>query len=820
MPSRAMKNKKQKNRLAATKLRRSCKPADLGFKTTDELPDLENVIGQPRAFHALSLGSDLVSPGYNIFILGLSGSGRTTLTKEYLERKASTDPIPDDWCYINNFENSHAPKTINLPAGSGVDFRKDIQELIYRCKNEIPRAFESEEYTHERDRIISELKKKQETEFIHLQKHVEKYNFVIVRSPYGFALVPAIDGKPIKQEELTTLTPEKREKLEELQSKLGEEVEKVVLRLREFEKVTHEQLRELDTNTILFQIGPLITQLKDKYAKIEQVIDHLSKIQSDIISNASYFRSEETMNITHEGAPIQIDRDWMRRYEINVIVDNSELKGAPVVIENYPSYTNLLGRIEHEVVMGAGRTDFTMIRSGALHKANGGYLLVPARDLLINPYAWEGLKRTLRDREVRIVELANQLGMISTVTLEPEPIPLKIKVVLVGSPTLYYLLQAYDEDFTKLFKIRAEFGSMMDRTIEAEKEYGLFVKSVVIDNQLPAFNHTAVARIIEYSSRLSGDQGKLSTRFGKIADLIRESAYWAEKSGHKIVTKGDVQRAIDDGIYRSNLIEERLQELITNGVLMIDLTDQVVGQVNALSVLQLGDYTFGRPNRVTATSYPGKGNLVDIERQAKLGGSLHTKGVLILSGFLNAHYGRGKPLNLGASLTFEQSYDEIQGDSASAAELVALLSSIAEIPLRQDRAITGSINQHGKIQPIGGVNEKIEGFYTSCEAKNLTGEQGVIIPSGNQRHLMLNDKVIKAVSKGMFHIWSVETIDDILELMTDKEMGKIQEDGSYPKDSFNFKVMEKLDEFTKIIQVITRNPQQPPERENKANDSS
>jgi lon-related putative ATP-dependent protease len=819
MPPRASKNKKSTNELHPSLLSRPCKPSKLGFKTTDDLPDLENVIGQPRAFRALSIGSELQSPGYNIFILGHSGSGRTTLTKEYLERKASVEPAPDDWCYVNNFENSHVPRAINLPAGRGIDFRKDVQELINRCRSEIPRAFESEEYTKERDRLINELKKKQETEFIHLQKHVEKYKFVIVRSPYGFALVPAIEGKPIKPEELGSLSSQKREKLNDLQSKLGEEVEKVVIRLREIEKSTHEQLRELDTNTILFLIGPMINLLKKKFSQFEQVVDHLNNIQLDIISNASFFRSDENVNIVPESTPTQTDRDWTRRYEINVFVDNTELKGAPVVIENYPSYTNLLGRIEHEAIMGAGRTDFTMIRPGALHKANGGYLLIPARDVIVNPYAWEGLKRALRDGEIRIVELANQLGLISTVTLEPEPIPLRIKVVLVGSPTLFYLLQAYDEDFTKLFKVRAEFGTMMDRTLEAENEYSLFVKSVVVDNQLPAFDRTAVARIIEYSSRLSGDQEKLSTRFGKIADLIRESAYWAEKSGKKVIRRVDVQRAIDDSIYRSNLIEERLQELISNGVLMIDLTDKVVGQVNALSVLQLGDYAFGRPNRVTATTYPGKGNLVDIERQSKLGGSLHTKGVLILSGFLNARYGRGKPLSLGASLTFEQSYEEIQGDSASAAELVALLSSIAEIPLRQDRSITGSVNQHGKIQPIGGVNEKIEGFFASCNANNLTGEQGVIIPAGNQRHLMLNDKVINAVSKGLFHVWTVETIDEIIEIMTDKEVGKMQDDGSYPMGTFNYSVLEKLEEFTKTMQTSTKNLPQVSERENKSNDS-
>jgi lon-related putative ATP-dependent protease len=784
-------------RLEASDLRLLCNPTDLGFKDTNDLPDLRDVIGQPRAIRALELGSEVSGPGYNTFVMGLPGSGRTTLSKEFLQQKALEEPVPDDWCYVNNFENSRQPKALRLLAGSGTEFKKDIHELIPRSGSSIARAFESDEYTQERDRLRAERQKSQEAEFIRLQKHVEKYSFIIVRTPFGFVLVPAVEGKPLKPEEIETLSEERRSKLAQLQSKLEEEVEKTLARLREAEKNANQQLTEFNERTADYSISPSIEELKAKYAGQEQVLAHLEAVKLDIVANSEQFRAKEP-----EGAaagPAQLaQRDWTQRYEVNLLVDHSETNGAPVIVESHPSYTNLLGRIEHEVIMGASRTDFTMIQPGALHLANGGYIVLPVRDLLINPYAWDGLKRALRDGELRIIELANQLGLLSTVTLEPEPIPLKIKVVLVGTPLLYYLLRTYDEDFAKQFKVRAEFGTTMERTPQTEREYGLFVKSVVDDNCLPAFDNTAVARIIEYSSRLAEDQGRLTTRFGKIADVVREAAYWAEKKDSpEVVSAEDVEKAITEGIYRSNLLEERIQDLIAKGTFMIDVSGAVTGQINALSVIQLGDYEFGRPNRVTASAYPGKGVVVDIERQAELGGPIHTKGVLILNGFLGERYGREKSLSLSANLTFEQSYEGVEGDSASAAELYALLSAIAEIPIRQDRAVTGSINQHGQIQPVGGINAKIEGFFATCKAIGLTGEQGVIVPANNRKNLMLNDEVTRSVENGQFHIWAFENIDEGLQLLTGLEAGERQEDGTYPQDTFNRAVIERLETFTK-----------------------
>jgi lon-related putative ATP-dependent protease len=786
-----------------------CQPEKLGFQTTDELPDLQDVIGQPRAFRALELGSGVAGPGYNIFVLGLPGSGRTTLSQEYLIRKASTEPVPDDWCYVNNFSDPRSPRLLRLPAGRGVDLSKDLSNLVQYCLREAPRIFESPEYIQERDRVVEKLKNSQEAEFQRLQEYTQKYNFVVARTPFGIILVPAPQGKPLTPEEVEKLSTEQRAKLEQLQSRLTNEVENTIKRLRELSNAASEQLAELNRRTILFLLEPLLNQLREKYAGMDQVLNHIEAVQNDLLENNSQFQSR---NNSESSNPLSAGRPWTQRYAVNVLIDNSSLQGAPVIVETHPVYNNLIGRIEHEVIMGATRTDFTMIRPGALHRANGGYLILPARDLLINPYAWEGLKRVLRDGFIRIVELGNQLGLISTETLEPEPMPLNLKVILVGTPLLYYLLKFYDEDFSKLFKVRAEFATLMDRNPDTEKEYSLFVKSVVLDNQLPPFDSAAVARIIEYSSRLAEDQSKLSTQFGRIADLIREAAFWANKNAPnqtpaQIVTSSDVQRAITESIYRNNLYEERLQELVAQDILMIDVSGTYVGRVNGLSVLSLGDYVFGRPTRLSATVSCGKAGVIDIERQAKLGGPIHTKGVMILSGYLHSQYGRSRPVSLSASLTFEQSYSEVEGDSASAAELIALISAIAEAPLRQDMAITGSVNQHGQIQAIGGVNEKIEGFFAICKTKGLSGTQGVLIPRTNLRNLMLNQEVVDAVSEGKFHIWPIDTISEALALMTGEDVGSLQDDGRFPEGTLNQRVISRLAEFAKSTESVTPSKQ-------------
>ncbi|MFO7623180.1 MAG: AAA family ATPase [Anaerolineales bacterium] len=797
--------------LPSSALHAPCDPSGLDFNTTDDLTDLQDVIGQPRALRALELGSEVGGTDYNIFVLGLPSSGRTTLSQEYLQRKAAGEVVPDDWCYVNHFDNPYRPKILRLPPGWGAQFRKDMQELLAYFQRQMHKAFESKEYIEERDRILAQVKEAQEKKFASLQEYVGKHEFILVRTPAGVMLTPGKDGQALQPEDVEKLSPEQRAEFERLARSLGDFVEITLNKLRDMNQKADQEVNELDQRTILYIIGPLIQDLKEKYTNLSEdksltgwstnqdsdraMVAYLDAVQADLSANAVRFRPGEAIP---PGLP-QPDPKWTQRYAVNVLVDNGALKGAPVVIESQPTYHNLLGRIEHEVVMGATRTDFLMIRPGALHRANGGYLILPVRDLLINPYAWEGLKRVLRDGAIRISELGSQLGLISTQSLDPEPVPLQAKVLLVGTPMLYHLLRLHDEDFAKLFKVHAEFATVMERNLEAEREYGVYVKSVLDDKGLPPFDRSAVARVIEYSARLAEDQHKLSTRFGKIADLVRESAYWAKKENQELVTRASVQRAIDESIYRDNLSEERLQEMISQDVLMIDVHGAVSGQINALSVLSIGDYSFGRPVRVTAAVYPGQGGVIDIERQAKLGGPVHTKGILILSGYLGWRYAEEGPLSLSASLTFEQSYSEIEGDSASAAELLALLSAIAEIPLRQDRAITGSVNQRGQIQAIGGVNEKIEGFYAVCKAKGLSGEQGVLIPSANQRSLMLCEEVVTAVAAGQFHIWPVSTIDQCLSLLTGCEPGERDGEGRYPQGSFNQAVAARLKDFARLV---------------------
>ncbi len=782
------------NPLTREQLIRKCDPVSLGFETTDELPDLESFIGQPRAYRALEIGSEVMGKGFNIFVMGLPASGRTTFSREYLERAAAKLPVPNDWVYVNNFSNLHAPKALSLPAGKGTQLKKQIQELVGQSALQIRAAFESDEFKVEQKRIIDTLNLFKEQSLNHLKAFAEKYNFLIARTSVGFVLVPAIEGQPIKPEDIEKLEPEKIEKLKKLEVRIGKEIQSTLHLIRGKERETHDKLLRLNRMTALFVLEHLVDDLQETYQDLPAVCEHLESIQDDMIENIQMFREDESgEGMAQLG---QISRQsLLDRYDVNVFVDHTERTGAPVIVESQPTYQNLIGRIEHEMVMGASRTDFTMIRPGALHQANGGFLILPIRDVLLNAYAWEGLKRSLRDGAVRIVELANQLGLMSTATLEPEPIPLNVKVVLVGTPVLYYLLREYDEDFHKIFKIRAEFTTQIERTPDTEREYALFVKSVVLENHLLPFDKTAVARIVEYGSRLVGSQQKLSTRFGEIANLVREADYWTRKYGNGKVGAKEVNRAIAENIYRSSLIEEEIQELIDRNTLMISTSGMQTGQINALSVLSLGDYEFGKPNRVTAVVVPGKAGVVDIESKAELGGPIHTKGMLILSGLLAGRYGRKKPLSLSASITFEQSYTGVEGDSASAAEFIVLVSALAKTPIRQDLAITGSVNQHGIIQPIGGVNQKIEGFFATCKAKGLTGSQGVVIPQANIQNLMLNEDVMQAVAEGNFHIWAMETIDQGLALFSGLAVGVLDEQGNYPDDSLNGQVMRALAAF-------------------------
>jgi lon-related putative ATP-dependent protease len=796
--------------LAAEALRRCCDPASFHFETTADLQPLSDFIGQERAMRAVDFGAGIASHGFNIYALGLPGSGKTTLTRKFLEQIAANETTPYDWCYVNNFDDPHKPRALRLPAGQGVALRDDVGSLIDRCRQDIAKAFESEEYRREKEQVTQSYQQEQEKELEALQKHLEEQSFALIKVPGGLVLTPAVEGRPLKERDLEQLSDKERKKVQKLRTRLEKEVESGLRRLREMEEAMRQELKKLDEETTLRAIGHLVDDLKEKHAGLDEVTAYFDAVQADIVANVDDFRDEKDKgHMTVMGLPLPVPSSSLNRYEVNVLVDHSNTQGAPVIVESNPTYHNLIGRIEHHAFMGAVATDFTMIKPGALHRANGGYLVLPVREVLINYLAWDALKRSLKDRHIRIEELGAQLSLISTVTLEPQTIPLDIKIVLIGNPLLYYLLHAYDEDFQKLFKVKADFATWMDRNAEAEGQYALFIRTICEEHGLKPFDRGAVARVIEHSARMVEHQDKLSTRFGEIADLLQESSFWAtrrraadpEGGSPDVATAADVERAIHEKVFRSNLIEERIQEVITEGTLRIDTSGEVVGQVNGLSFISLGDYLFGRPSRVTANTFIGKAGVVNIEREVELSGPIHSKGVLTLSSYLGHKYAQGKPLTLSASLVFEQSYSGVEGDSASSAELYALLSSLSGYPVKQGIAVTGSVDQHGRVQPIGGVNQKIEGFFDVCRARGLTGDQGVIIPSANVRHLMLRQDVMDAVAEGKFHIWPVSSIDEGMALLTGRAAGEPDQNGIYPKGSVNQAVAGRLTEIAEALKT-------------------
>ena len=765
---------------------------------------LSEVLGQPRAVAALEFGVSIASHGFNLFALGQPGSGKTTLIRDYLERQSAMQPVPPDLCYVHNFGNARNPLPLRLPPGRAVQFKDDIDSLVEELRTEIPRAFDTAEYTGQRDKVVQELEEKRQSQLAQLDARVSHSGFQLAKEASGLLLVPSVGGKPLTEEDLGRMNPEDREKVARVRENLQREIEERFRSIRGLERGARDALRALDTETAAFATRHLIDDLRARYHDQAAVLQYLEALQADVIAYADDFRkgkeAENPQPLLALPLAMTSERPFAR-YEVNVLVDNKGLKGAPVVVETNPTYHNLTGRIEHQATWGGVLTDHMMIKPGALHRANGGYLIISARECLLNPFAWEGLKRALKDRALRIEEIGVQQGLAHTVTLAPESVSLDIKTVLIGNPQIYYLLYAYDEDFQKLFKVKAEFATRMERTPNSERAYALFVSTITqLDQSLP-FDRGAVARVIEYGSRVAEDQDELSTRFGEIADLIRESGYHAGKNSHQAVTSEDVRTAEEARQYRQNLAEERLQEALVKGTVLLDTTGSAVGQINGLSVVGLGDYAFGHPVRLTATVGAGRRGVVSIEREVELSGPIHGKGVLILSGYLLRKYAMSGPLSLSSSLVFEQSYSMVEGDSASLAELCVLISAMADVPLRQDIAVTGSVNQHGEIQPVGGVTQKIEGFFNLCRSRGFTGSQGVLIPASNQRHLMLRDEVVEAVRLGQFHIWVAEQVDDALQLLSGMPCGEPDSLGMYPEGSLHRLVSIRLEQYKRALRA-------------------
>ncbi len=781
--------------LGPAALYRRYDPEEFDFETTAELEDLTGTVGQPRAVAAVEFAAGIAREGYNIFALGAPGVGKHSLVSHYLEKHAETRAVPPDVCYVHNFEEPDKPRLLQLPPGRGVDLRRDTAKLAENLRAALTGAFESEEYQTRRQVIEDEFKERPREELRDIEERAKQEGLVLLRSPVGMAFAPTKDGEVMSGDEFRALPEEEQKKIQEKVEGYQEEAQKALRQMPSWDRDRHTRVRDLDREVVEAAVAAPLDELRQKYESLPGVVAYLDAVQHDVVERARELVEQDGPSgeaVIAVGPKGPDRKASMSRYHVNLLVDNRGTTGAPVIYEDNPTYDNLIGRIEHVAQFGALSTDFNHIKAGSLHRANGGYIMLDAHKLLRAPYAWEALKRALQSGNLRIESLGQTLSMMAVVSLEPEPLPLNVQVVLLGEPILYYLLSQHDPDFEELFKVASDFAELMDATPENVKGYVRLLATLAREDNLRRFDRSAVARLLEYSSRVVGDQERLTARIGVIHDLLREADYWAGVNGVEVVKAQHVQQAIDAQINRADRVRERVHEQIAMGTIMIDVAGAKAGQVNGLSVLMLGNFAFGRPSRLTARVRLGQGNVVDIEREVELGGPLHSKGVLILAGYLGANYTPDQPLSLSASIVFEQSYSGIDGDSASAAELFALLSAIAEIPLKQSLAVTGSVNQHGEVQAIGGVNEKIEGFFDVCCAKGITGEQGVIIPASNVRHLMLRRDVVAAVSSGQFHIYPIETIDQGLELLTGMPTAARQSNGEYPEGTFNRLVETKL----------------------------
>ncbi len=808
--------------VAPEQLRRRVDPAQLPLTTAD-VPPLEGTIGQPRAVNAIAFGLEISSPGYNLFVAGPAGSGRERTVQDFLRRFAPTRPAPSDWVYVYNFAQADRPNAIRLPQGRGHKFAADLDGFLQTAQRDIPRAFESEDYERRRREALAELAQRRDALFTQLQAFARDRGFAIEITPAGIVTVPVSQGRPLSDEEFQRLPAQRQQELAQRNDEIQERIVDTLRQVRQMQKEATERVRQLDRDVALFAVGPHLDDLREAYTDQPEVLTYLDQVQSDLPEHLDDFRSDEG-----EG-PQQVflsrlsglqREEHLARYRVNVFVDNDGLKGAPVIVERNPTYYNLTGRIDYRATFGAMVTDFRQIKPGALQRANGGFLVLQVLDVLGAPFAWEALKRSLICREVMIENLGEQYTALPTERLRPEPVPLDVKVILLGPPEVYYLLYQLDPDFQELFKVKADFAPDMDWTDEHLSNYGAFISRRVREEGLRHFDRSAVARVIEYGARLREDQRKLSSRLRDIADVVSEANYWAGKAGHDLVQAADVDQAITKGKYRSNLIEERFQEMIDNGTIMIDTAGARGAQVNGVSVIDLGSYTFGKPSRITARVSPGRGSVQSIEREIKLSGPIHSKGFLILSGYLTGQYSQQYPLSISATITFEQSYDEVDGDSASSTELYVLLSALAGLPLHQGIAVTGSVNQHGEIQAVGGVTPKIEGFFAVCKAKGLTGEQGIIIPAANVPNLMLDEEVIDAVRAGQFHIWAVRTIEEGIELLTGSPAGQRGPDGQYPEGTVHRLVEDRLREYAERLRAFTTDHRTEADRDHGATDPS
>jgi lon-related putative ATP-dependent protease len=794
------------------RLRAVCDPASLNFECTDEVAPLGDFVGQDRATRALEFGLGLQRPGYNIFVTGLTGTGRTSAILEYIrrqveERKTAENHSVRDWCYVYNFDDPDRPNAIAMEPGTGKRFRDAMNELLDTIRSNLARVFTSEEYERQRRLLIEGGGERGQAEMREAQQQAAAAGFSLSFLPSGVNLLPMKDGRSMTPEEFSALSPEERSKVQEGESALGKLVNDVGERLRAIERDVGNAIQQLDRQVVAAVVSFPFDSVTKEFGENEEVPQFLQQLRDYTMKSADFLRqfavspmgtqtSEGTLLATVASAPVL---DPFLAFRVNLLVDNSGLEGPPIVTESNPTWSNLFGRIDRRAYMGTYLSDHTMLKAGAVHRANGGYLVLNYTDIATRPGAWEGLKRMIRTREVRIEDPMEQYGLLSPQGLRPEPVAVNVKLVVAGDPGAYFLHSAYEEEFWEMFKVKADFDYQIPRSVDNVLAYAAFVCQVAHSDGVRHFDRSGVARLVEWGSRAVDDQEKLSARFGRMRDVIVEADYWAGKDGAELVTGEHVDRAIDEKVYRLNMVEERIRELIERGTIMIDIEGEVAGQVNGLAVLDFGDLRFGRPARITARVHPGQRGVVSIDRESHLSGKIHDKGVLTLTGFLGSHYAQERPLSLSATVSFEQGYEMVDGDSASLAETCAILSAISGLPVKQGIAMTGSINQNGEVQPIGGVNQKVEGFHDVCKAVGFTDEQGVIVPSRNVKNLMLRDDVMESVRAGRFRVWEVSTLDEALEVLTGVKAGKRKKDGKYPQRTVHHAVETKLREMSETL---------------------
>jgi predicted ATP-dependent protease len=795
--------------LTAAQLYRASSLEAGDFSTTADLPPLELPLGQERALEALEFGVDIRQPGFNVFAFGPPGVGKRQLVKHILEKHGNNAGEQHDWCYVSNFKTPGKPRLLKLPAGMGTDLSKDMLQLVEDLLTSLPSSFQNEDYQSRRQEIEEEMSERYEQAFSKLGAEAKKRKIALLRTPAGYTLAPTRDGNVITPEEFAKLSEEEQKEIQEVVSELQVELQKVVSQLPMMKREASHRIKALNQEVTTLTVEQFIAWLENKYHDHPQIIEYLGEVKEFAIDNADEFLPHD------EGGEVEQVKQKARSFsafQVNVFVDNTDAAGQPVVFEENPTYQNLIGRVEYISQMGTLLTDFTLIRGGALHRANGGYLILEARKLLSHLYAWEGLKQALKSGEVKIASLQEMLSLNSTLSLEPESVPLEVKVILLGEPFIYYLMNHYDPEFGQLFHVAADFNGDTWRDDESQLIYARWIATLQQERELQPLERSAVERIIEHTSRVAEDSEKLSLNRDGLDQLLMESDYWARREGQAVTRREDVETAVARRRERHRALPERMNEQVLRDIRLVDTSGSQVAQVNGLSVLQLGDHSFGSPARITATARLGSGKVVDIERESKLGGQIHSKGVLILSAYLAHRYARESPLSLAASLVFEQSYGGVDGDSASCAELCVLLSAVADIPLAQNLAVTGSMNQLGEVQAIGGVNQKVEGFFDICQARGLGGDQGVIIPASNQVHLMLREDVRTAVEAGKFHVYTAEHVEDVMELLSGLPRGELVDD-AYPEGSFNRRVVDRLAQLQSLQQSFSGKDKEEDERE-------